>query len=82
MVRQGCWRLVLQVADTIKDFYVVKDEENLKVSKQHNCYYQIQGQLLLSGLEFCDFVVYTRIDMYTTRMYRYVEFINALVSNL
>ena len=59
---------------------IVKDK--IKVSKNHNCYHQIQGQLLLSGLDFCDFVLYTRKDLYTERVDRDVKFINAMISKL
>ncbi|KAJ4933092.1 hypothetical protein JOQ06_029929, partial [Pogonophryne albipinna] len=46
---------VAEAATAIKDFYVRKDGEDMHISERHNCYYQIQGQLLLSGLDFCDF---------------------------
>lgn len=75
-------KTVTEAASTIKDFYVVNNGQDIKVSKKHNCYYQMQGQLLLSGLDFCDFVLYTRKDLYTERVYRDVKFINAMISKL
>ena len=73
---------ITEAAATIKDFYVVSNGQDLTVSKEHNCYYQIQGQLLLSGLNFCDFVLYTRKDLYTQRVYKDIQFINAMISKL
>lgn len=40
-----------EAASTVKDFYVINNGQDIKVSKSHNCYYQIQGQLYLSGLK-------------------------------
>ncbi len=48
--------------------YIVNNGGGIKVSKRPNCNYQIQGQLLLSGLEFCDFILYTRKDLYTEKV--------------
>ena len=32
-------------------------------TKKHNYYYQVQGQLLISGRKMAKFVVYTTVDM-------------------
>lgn len=73
---------IAEAATTIKDFYVVNNGQDIKVSKTHDCYYQIQGQLLLSGLQFCDFVLYTRKDLFTQRVYRDVLFMNTMIAKL
>ena len=62
-----------EAASTIKDFCVINNGQDIKLSKSHNCYYQIQGQLLLSGLDFCNFVLYTRADLYIERVHKDVE---------
>lgn len=71
-----------EAASTNKDFYVIKIGQDIEISKIHNCYYQIQGQLLLSGLDFCDFVIYTRVDLYIERVYKDVLFINSMIQKL
>lgn len=40
------------------------------VLQSHTYYWQVQGQLLISGLKWCDFVVYTEDDMFFQRIYR------------
>ena len=73
---------VKEAALSLKNFYVVETNDSLTISKSHNCYYQIQGQLLLSGLEFCDFVLNTTKDMFIERVYRDSGFINQIVDKL
>ena len=34
----------------------------------HDYYYQVMGQLALKGAQFCDFVIWTEIDMHTERI--------------
>ena len=73
---------VAQAVKNVKDFYIVQDGETFTISKTHQCYSQIQGQLLLSGLEFCDFVLYTRKDVFFDRVQRDTEFINHMIMTL
>lgn len=42
----------------------------LQLKQSHTYYWQVQGQLLISGLKWCDFVVYTEDDMFIQRIYR------------
>ncbi|XP_073708315.1 uncharacterized protein [Garra rufa] len=42
----------------------------LELKQSHSYYWQVQGQLLISGLKWCDFVVYTEDDMFMQRIYR------------
>lgn len=40
-------------------FCLQKDENNsIRLKQKHKYFYQVQGQMLLCGVEFCDFVVY------------------------
>merc|ERR1712082_378864 len=73
---------VAQAVESVKDFYIVKEGETFVISKTHQCYSQIQGQLLLSGLEFCDFVLYTKKDVVFDRVHRDTEFINQMIVRL
>ena len=45
-------------------------DENRKVhlEKRHNYYYQVQGQLALLNLQWCDFVVWTRSGIHVERI--------------
>jgi len=40
-------------------FYLNEVGHELQLKKNHNCYFQVQGQLAISGKKFCDFVVWT-----------------------
>ena len=41
-----------------------------KVNENHAYYWQVQGQLLITGLDWCDFVVFAEDDMMIQRIYR------------
>nr|CAI5863127.1 unnamed protein product [Callosobruchus analis] len=40
------------------------------LKQNHDCYYQVQGQLNITGRGYCDFVMYTDNDFFIERMYR------------
>lgn len=42
--------------------------ENLELDKKHSYYYQVQTQLLVSGKEYCDFIVWTKKDLFVQRI--------------
>ena len=45
-------------------FYcIMETEKNLKLARNHQCYYQVQLQLYTSGASWWDFCVYTTKDI-------------------
>jgi len=62
--------------------YLCYQEGTLTVSKTHDYYYQVQGQLLCTGAECVDFVVYTLKDIYISRIVRDEPFIAEMISKL
>uniref|UniRef100_A0A8C6KPA7 YqaJ viral recombinase domain-containing protein n=1 Tax=Nothobranchius furzeri TaxID=105023 RepID=A0A8C6KPA7_NOTFU len=48
--------------------YIVIKEGTHTLRRSHPYYWQIQGQMLISGCEWCDFVVYTEDDMFIQRI--------------
>lgn len=42
----------------------------LQLKNTHAYYWQVQGQLLITGLKWCDFVVYTEDDLFIQRIER------------
>lgn len=53
----------LQVALASKNFILCKDSKNeVQVKKNHAFFYQIQGQLLVSGMLWCDLVIYFKTN--------------------
>lgn len=43
-------------------------DTNMHLKNNHEYYFQIQGQLLVTGAPFCDFVVYTTTDFSVQRI--------------
>ncbi|XP_061086400.1 uncharacterized protein LOC133121214 [Conger conger] len=50
--------------------YLKLEGGNLKLKRQHAYFWQVQGQLLVTGLEWCDFVVFAEEDMLVQRLYK------------
>ncbi|XP_051951627.1 uncharacterized protein LOC127621880 [Xyrauchen texanus] len=50
--------------------YLKLHNGTMNLKKQHGYYWQVQGQLLLTGMDWCDFVVFAEEDMISQRIYR------------
>ena len=60
-----------KIADAYKDskFCLQLDSSNQpKLRKNHDYYYQILGQLGITGGEYCDFIVWTLLDIHIERI--------------
>ncbi|XP_030293036.1 uncharacterized protein LOC115593591 [Sparus aurata] len=53
--------------------YLRLQSDTMKLKKQHSYYWQVQGQLLITGMEWCDFVVFAEEDMVVQRIYKDAE---------
>ena len=62
--------------------YLKLRNDELCLDQNHDYYYQIQGQLLCTGRQFCDFVVFTLVDIKVIRIERDEDFIKPMVSEL
>ena len=52
-----------------KNFCLKKDElGNIYLDKSHAYYYQVQAQIFICGVEYCDFVVWTMQDLFVQRI--------------
>ncbi|KAK7136687.1 hypothetical protein R3I93_016893 [Phoxinus phoxinus] len=49
--------------------YLQMDHGFLTLKKSHAYYYQVQGQLLVSGMQWCDFMVWAQEDYFIQRIY-------------
>ena len=50
-------------------FYLKKDEDgSMHLSKDHDYFYQVQGQLAVCDLDFCDFICWTPLGMHCERI--------------
>ncbi|XP_078619114.1 uncharacterized protein LOC144886368 [Branchiostoma floridae x Branchiostoma japonicum] len=52
---------------TLPNFYMKAEGEALALDRTHEYYYQVQGQLLVTGAPFCDFVCHC-IDTHVERI--------------
>ncbi|XP_047219736.1 uncharacterized protein LOC124867367 [Girardinichthys multiradiatus] len=50
--------------------YLRKCNGTMKLLSSHCYYWQVQGRLLITGMEWCDFVVYAEDDIFVQRIYR------------
>ncbi|KAK4887438.1 hypothetical protein RN001_003709 [Aquatica leii] len=48
--------------------FEIKDG-NVQLKKNHNYYFQVQGQLNITGREYCDFVIFTENDFHVEKMF-------------
>lgn len=64
----------------VKHLATSKGQASLK--RTHKYYYQVQGQLALSGLQWCDFVTDTHTDFTVERIYRDEEIIQSMRQKL
>ena len=53
----------------VKYHLIVDDSGNIKLSKKSSWFTQIQGQMGVTGREWCDFVLYTQRDIFIERIY-------------
>ena len=73
---------IQQACATIKDFCLVQDENGTHLKHEHAFYVQVQGQLLITGSNFCDFVVYTHVDTHIERILPDVPFMTVMLEKL
>lgn len=58
--------------------YLTADRGVLKLKESHSYYWQVQGQLLITGMEWCDFVICAHDDMFVQRIFRNSSVLNSL----
>ena len=56
------------VEKKVKNICLVQNGDVLELSKSHNYFYQIQGQLLVTGMPFCEFIVFSNADIFVQRI--------------
>ncbi|XP_035985288.1 uncharacterized protein LOC118558824 [Fundulus heteroclitus] len=70
----------VQSVEQVKHLTTVKGKASLR--KTHKYYYQVQGQLAITGLQWCDFITDTHTDFTVERIYRDEEIIHSMRENL
>ena len=62
--------------------YIVNVDGQFQLSRKHDYYYQVQGQMCTFDCSYCDFVCWTTIDIYIERIYFDDEFVSVMVPKL
>ena len=73
---------ISDACDTLRDFFLSKDNNVITLKKSHAYYAQVQGQLMISGYPFCDFIVYTQKDSFVERIQPDLVFMSTMIENL
>ena len=63
-------------------FCLKKTNLGIFLKEDHEYYCQVQGQLMVSGAGFCDFVIYTKKDLFIERVFPNVAFMQTMLDNL
>ena len=71
-----------EAIDKIKDFFLTKDGNDIKLKQSHEHYFQVQGQLLVSGATECYFITYTRKDFHCEVIFPDKKIMNELLQKL
>ncbi|KAH3724580.1 uncharacterized protein LOC127853544 isoform X1 [Dreissena polymorpha] len=66
----------------VPNFFLKKVGGSVALEKKHSYFFQVQGQLLVSGLQFCDFVVYINDNIYIERIEPDESIMNSLLRKL
>ena len=58
----------VEVACKDTSFCLLKKDSEIALNRRHDYYFQVTGQLALTRAEFCDFVVWTEVDIHIERV--------------
>ena len=73
-VRNGC--------KNVKSFFCELVDDRIRLKINHQYYYQVQGAMAVAGVEWCDFIVWTNVDMHKERISFNLSFWNSCYSKL
>ena len=81
------YRKELPVSDNAladKNYFLVKDpiSKTVKLSREHKYFYQVQGQLAICDMSYCDFVCWTEKDIFIERISKDETFISRVFPTL
>lgn len=75
---------IKEALDKLDNFCLQMDSTTrlLCLKKDHEYYAQVQGKLMITGCDFCDFVVYTKKDIHVNRLFPDITFMESMLTNL
>ncbi|SMN01597.1 hypothetical protein SPONL_2142 [uncultured Candidatus Thioglobus sp.] len=60
---------VREACEKIPSFYCKVTDSGIELQHNHNYYFQVQGQLAITGASWCDFCVYTSLGIEVERIF-------------
>ena len=57
-----------EAVSEVNGFCLSERDGTVQLKKDHAYMYQVQGQLMVTGAPFCEFVVYTKTDIHIERI--------------
>ena len=82
MLEIKCPYSVRETTPTSVSYFIEETEGVFKLSKQHKYYYQIQGQMSILEVLYCDFVCWTPHCVHLERIAYDIEFVNNMIPQL
>ena len=75
---------VKDACTTLPNFCLVRNNnDEMSLKRNHEYYYQVQGQLMVTGAAFCDFIVFTRKDsVFIQRIFPDIECMKSMMEKL
>ena len=73
---------ITDACERVKDFCLSKENDLIRLKEHHSYYAQVQGQLMISGVQFCEFIVFTQRDLYVERVIPDIAFMQMLILKL
>ena len=73
---------VATACEELRDFFMLPVNDTFQLKRSHDYYAQVQGQLMVTGSEFCEFIVYTQCDIQVERIKPDIPFMTDMLEKL
>lgn len=73
---------IAQASQQLKSFCLEASGNDYKLKFNHDYWYQVQGQLLVTGAPFCMFIVYTKTDLWHSKILPDIDAMEMLLNKL
>lgn len=75
-------KLSIQELANLNDFLIVSSEGEISINKTHSYFYQIHLQMYVTNLKYCDFIVWSKKELFVQRVPYDQQFFEAITFNL
>lgn len=71
-----------EACNGLKDFALTKENTTISLKRNHMHYSQVQGQLLISGADYCEFIVFTQKDIHQEKIEPDIPYMTEMLKRL